>query len=81
MAPAVRAVSITKHGVEVQILDVDPSLDDAQIIYEAAMYGCVADPVVYSPYALGDAAPPACDPPRITTLVELANALRTEPDE
>lgn len=77
----VRAVSIQKRGVEVSILDVDPSISDAQCVYEAALFGCIADPVVYSPYAMGDNPPPACDPRRITTLVELANALRDEPEE
>jgi hypothetical protein len=75
----VRPVAIYRHGVEVQILDVDPSITDEQVEYQCQQHGDHSDAVVYSPDCYGPV-PPECDA-RVTTLQELEDQLRTEPEE
>jgi hypothetical protein len=73
----VRAVSIDNGQRIAGMVDVDPSITDAQIAYQCSLYGWTCDCVAFSADVYG-AVPPPVDG-RVTTLQELDNYLRTIP--
>lgn len=74
---AVRPVAISNSQRMAGIVDVAPEISDAQIAYEAGLFGLTVDCVAFSAENFGPVPPPTDG--RVSTLQELANYLSTIP--
>jgi hypothetical protein len=74
---SMRPVAIDNGQRTAGMVDVDPSISDEQIEYQARMYGLTSDAVAFDADTYGLPPPPVDR--RVATLQELDNYLRTVP--
>lgn len=73
-----RPVAILRRGDIVSVLDIDPSISDAQAQYQALRYGLDVDSEVFDATEYADPPGYPCDG-RVATMQELDNMLRDMP--